>query len=69
MTVSPTTRHTARPTDLMMLRCVCGWKSKELTHEDRLALGVPWYCDDCGKQVGRFVRYSSSERDEAMKAL
>jgi hypothetical protein len=29
----------------------CGWHSKILSRKEVADLGVPWYCDDCGRQA------------------
>jgi predicted RNA-binding Zn-ribbon protein involved in translation (DUF1610 family) len=45
----------------------CGWKSNELSRTEFRALGVPWYCDDCGQRVERFIRFEPHERDAAFR--
>lgn len=34
-----------------------------------LKRGVPWYCDDCGRQVWHFINFEPEERAEALKRL
>lgn len=42
----------------------CGWKSKPFSNEDMKELGVPWYCDACGKRVSSWVGGNISELKE-----
>jgi len=61
--------HVHSPEDLTILRCSCGWTSKELTIPDMASRGIPWYCDVCGKQNLRFIRFVPHERAEAYAAF
>lgn len=61
--------HVSSPDDLTMLRCYCGWMSEELTAEQMKARGIPWYCDSCGRQNLRFVKFAPHERAEAYAAF
>ena len=33
------------------------------------ALGIPWYCDGCGKANLEYVTFDPSERAEAYRAI
>lgn len=39
----------------------CGHKTKPLTDKEVKDLGVPWYCDCCGKRANRFKRGTLEE--------
>lgn len=57
--------HVHSPEDLTLLKCICGWRSKELSRSEKSDLGFPWYCDDCGKRVSHFITFHPSERSAA----
>ncbi len=58
--------HIASERDLTILHCyACGWFSEELTQQQMHDRGFPWYCDQCGKQGLRWVRFAPEERAEA----
>jgi hypothetical protein len=61
--------HVSSPADMTILKCWCGWISREMSVDDMKALGIPWYCDACGKQSLRFVTFAPHERDEAYRAF
>lgn len=61
--------HVASPEDLTLLHCYCGWTSEELNRQQMSDLGIPWYCDRCGKPGLLFVRFHPRERREAYRAL
>lgn len=61
--------HVASPDDLTILKCWCGWTSDELTVDEMAARGIPWYCDRCGKQSLRYIKFAPRERDEAYHAF
>ena len=49
---------------------LCNWRSEEMTAEDLLDLGVPWYCGKCYDQLApHFIKYTEDERDEALRQL
>lgn len=60
-------KHTETPDDLTLLRCGhCGWVSGELRRATLLReRGFPWYCDDCGERVSRFMHFRPWERAAA----
>lgn len=62
-------QHVHSPDDITVLRCFCGWRSKELSAAELGALGIPWYCDDCGRPGLSWVRFHPSERAEAESVL
>lgn len=47
----------------------CGWHSEEINREQLRDRGIPWYCDNCGKQGLRFVHYTAQERQEAQSLM
>ena len=61
--------HVPSEDDLTVLKCRCGWHSKELTKAGMTDLGIPWYCDACGKQGLQWVRFHPSERARAYDAI
>lgn len=61
--------HVATPLDLTILKCRCGWHSKELTRDELHDLGIPWYCDDCGKKGLQYIKFHPSERAQAYDAI
>ena len=54
--------HVPSPEDLLILKCRCGWTSKELTVPELSERGIPWYCDKCGRRNLRFIRFAPHER-------
>ncbi len=52
---------------LMLLHClICGWVSDELTSAQMSERGVPWYCDNCGRQGLKFIHFIDEEREQAL---
>jgi ribosomal protein L37E len=63
-------QHVNSPEDLTIIKCRrCGWISKEMTRAECSALGVPWYCDDCGYRVAQYVTFHPGERAAAYFAI
>lgn len=66
MYLGPKTPHVRTGDDLTIVFCPCGWHSKEFPDKALLStLGVPWYCDDCGKKTGHWVTFHPTERAAA----
>lgn len=62
--------HVPGANDRVMVACLyCGWVSDEMTVEEWHNLGLPWYCDDCGKHARYYVRYAPHEHNEAMRLV
>lgn len=61
-------RHIPSPDDRTIIKCWCGWH-EELDRASLGEAGVPWYCNDCGKRVTRFVTFHPFERDAALREL
>lgn len=61
--------HQPSPEDLTVIWCTCGWLSKELTRPELKDLGLPWYCDDCGRQSLYYARFHPRERDHVNRVI
>ncbi len=61
--------HKHSPEDLTILYCGCGWRSEEMTKDQVVDLGLPWYCGRCNKKNLRFIKFHPSERDEALRRM
>jgi hypothetical protein len=61
--------HRHSPEDLTILWCRCGWVSGELTRAELRDRGMPWYCDDCGKQGLNFIHFHPTEREAALREV
>ncbi len=62
--------HSPSSDDRTMIKCSrCDWISPPMTRAEKGDRGVPWYCDQCGAQVTKFVTFGPHEEAEAMKQI
>jgi hypothetical protein len=61
--------HVSSEADLTILWCRCGWRSPELSRSQVSDLGIPWYCDNCGKAHVHWVTFAPAERARALSLV
>ncbi len=59
-------RHTPSADDKLMFKCRCGWISKGMKYDERMA---PMYCDECGKIVEHWVLFAPHEEKAAHELI
>ena len=63
-------RHTHSPNDRTIIKCGrCDWISPPMTRAEKSARGIPWYCDQCGARVTKFVTFGPHEEADAIKEI